>query len=70
MYMFNMNRLYNRPIVAPVVVLIQIKYVYFSVSYQWAIYQKYDRWGHTSPRRYGPLGIIKTLDSPYQSFMT
>ena len=35
---------------------IQIKPVHSSVSYQWAIYQKYDRRGHESPSGYGPLG--------------
>ena len=43
--MFDMNRCYNRQIVPP----IQIKHVYSSDSYQWAIYQKYDRRGHASP---------------------
>ena len=41
MYMFDMNRRYNQPIVvpivAPIVPLIQIKYVLSSVSYQWVI---------------------------------
>ena len=45
--MFNMNR----PIVAP----IQIKHVHFSVSYQQATNQKYDRRAHESPSGYGPL---------------
>ena len=51
--MFNMNRRYNRSIVAPIVELIQIKHVHSSVSYQWAIYQKYDRRCHESPSGYG-----------------
>ena len=63
MYMFNMNRRYSRPIVAlivaPIVALIvapiQIKHVHSSVSYQLAIYQKYDWRGHASPSWYGPL---------------
>ena len=38
-------------IVAP----IHIKHVHSGVSYQWAIYQKYDQRGHESPSGYGPL---------------
>ena len=45
MYMFDLNRRYNRQILA----LIYIKLVHSSVSYQWAIYQKYDRRVHKSP---------------------
>ena len=60
MYMFDMNRRYNWPIVAPIVAPIHIKHVQSSVSYQWAIYQKYDRRGHASPSGYGPLGIACT----------
>ena len=53
MYMFNndwrSNRHYNRRIVAA----IQIKHAHPSVSYRWAIYQKYDRHGRESPSGYG-----------------
>ena len=42
-----MNQRYNQPIVAPIVALIvvpiQIKHVHSSLSYQWAIYQRYNR---------------------------
>ena len=34
MYMFNMDRRYKRPIVAPIVSPIQIKHVHSSVAYQ------------------------------------
>ena len=54
MYMFDLNRRYDLPIVLPIVVPIQIKHVHSSVSYHWAIYQKYDRRGHESPSGYGP----------------
>ena len=58
--MFNMDRRYNRPIVAPIVSpivpLIQIKHVHSSVSYQRATYQRYDRCGFRLPSGYGPLG--------------
>ena len=48
MYRFNM-------IVAPIVALVSIKHVNSSVSYQWAISQKYHWHGHESPSGYGPL---------------
>ena len=48
------NQLYNQLIVAPFIALIHIKHVYSSVSYQKAIYQKYDRRGHKLPSGYGP----------------
>ena len=59
MYMFDLNRRYNsrydrrynQPIVSP----IHIKHVHSSVSYQWAISQKYGRRGHESPSGYGAL---------------
>ena len=51
MYMFNMNRRYNRPIVTP----IQIQNVHSSVSFQRAIYQKYDWRGRELPSGYGAL---------------
>ena len=55
--MFNMDRRYNRPIVAPIIppieAPIQIKHVHSSVSYQWAIYQRYDKHGSESPSRSG-----------------
>ena len=44
----------NWPTEVPIVAPIQIKHVHFSVSYQWAIYQKY---GRESPSGYGPLGV-------------
>ena len=58
MYTFDQDRQYNqwydrwydRPIVPP----IYIKPVYSSVSYQWAITQKYSRRGRESPSGYGP----------------
>ena len=56
--MFNMN---NRPIVAVIVSPIQIKHVHSSVSYQWAIYQEYNRRCHESPSGYGPLEAIITI---------
>ena len=52
MHMFNLNR---RPILWAIVVPIQIKHVYSSVSYQQANHQKYDRRGHESPSRVWPL---------------
>ena len=59
MYMFDLNRRYNQhynerynwPIVPP----IHIKHGHSSVSYQWAIYQKYDWHGCESPSGYGAL---------------
>ena len=51
MYMFDMNRRYDRPLVPP----IQIKHIHSSVSYQWAIYQKYNLCGCESPSGYGAL---------------
>ena len=54
MYMFNLSP----PILWAIVAPIHIKHVYSSVSYQWAIYQKYDQGGHELPSVYGPLGII------------
>ena len=53
MYMFDLNR---RPILWAIVVPIQIKHVHYSVSYQQATYQKYNRCDHESPSGYGPLG--------------
>ena len=41
MYVFDLNRHYNWPIVA----LIQIKHVHSSVSFQQATYQKYNQRG-------------------------
>ena len=55
MYMFNVNWRYNRPIVTPIVAPIHIKHVHFSVSHQWAIYQKYSRRSHELPSGYGAL---------------
>ena len=55
--MFNMNRRYNQPIAVliapPIGTPIQIKDVHSSVSYQWAIYPKYDGCGRESPSGYG-----------------
>ena len=53
--MFDLNRQYNRPIVALIVAPIQIKHVHSGVSYQWVIYEKYDRRGNASPCGYGLL---------------
>ena len=39
-----------------IVVQIHIKHVHLSLSYQWVIYQNYDRRGHESPRGYWPSG--------------
>ena len=56
--MFDLNQRYNQLIVQPIVALIvapiQIKHVHSSVSYQWPIYEKYDRHGHALPSGYGP----------------
>ena len=52
--MFDLNR---RPILWAIVVLIQIKHVHYSVSYQQATYRKNDRRDHESPSGYGPLGL-------------
>ena len=61
MYMFNVNWQYNRPIAAlivvPIVVLMEIKHVHSTVSYQWAAYQKYDPRGHALPSGYGSLHL-------------
>ena len=61
---FNMNQRYHRlivvPIVAPIVPSIQIKHVYFSISYQWVIYQKYNWRGHALPSGYGAVWFIPT----------
>ena len=57
--MFDLNRRHNWPTIAPVVALIiapiHIKHIYMhsSVSYQSAIYPKYDWRGHESPSGYG-----------------
>ena len=66
--MFDLNRRYNRPIVAPtvlpIVAPIQIKHVHSCVSYQHVTYQKYDRRGHESLCRYralGPIFLIRTI---------
>ena len=48
--MFNLSW----PISWVIVALIHIKHVHSSGSYQWATYQKYDRYGHESPSGYGP----------------
>ena len=46
-----------------------IKHTYFSLSYEWAISQKY-RWrGNESPSGYGPLGKLISFagaDSGFQ----
>ena len=64
--MFNMDRRYNRPIVAPIVspivTPIQIKHVHSSVSYQRAINQRYNRRGLASSG-YGPLRLDIRTDS-------
>ena len=54
MYMFDLNREYDRPENWPA---IQIIHVHSSVSYQQATYQKYDPCGQESPSGYGPLGL-------------
>ena len=51
--MFDMDQRYNRLIVAPniapievlIKALVQIDHIHSSVSYQWAIYQRYNRRG-------------------------
>ena len=58
MYMFDLNRRYNRPIVTPIVAPIHTKPVYSNISYQQAIAQKYSRRGRDSPSGYGPLEVI------------
>ena len=55
MYMFDLGWRYNRQYNWPIVLPINIKHVHSSVSYQWAIYQKYDRRGCESPSGYGAL---------------
>ena len=40
---------------------IQIKPGHYSISYQRATYQKYDRRGHESPSGYGPLFMHPTI---------
>ena len=62
--MFDLNRWYNRwynrrynwPIVQP----IHIKPVHSCLSYQQAIYEKYDRRGRQSPSGYGPRRPVHT----------
>ena len=54
MHMFDLNWRCNWSIVAPSVAPIQIKHVHSSVSYQWAMYQNYDRSGYALPSGYGP----------------
>ena len=39
----------QRPILWAIIMPIQIKHVHYSMSYQRAIHQKYDRRGHESP---------------------
>ena len=53
----------------PKVIDIYIKPVHSSVSYQWAITQKYSRCGRESPSGYGPLALvtIRTM-LPYMRF--
>ena len=54
--MYNMNRCCKRLIVVLIVVLIVDEtWIFEGVSYQWAIYQKYDWRGHASPCEYGLL---------------
>ena len=69
MYKFDMNWRYNQPIVAPlvppIVLPIQIKHVHSSVSYQWVIYQKYNRHGHASPSGYGPFAHFQNYSNFY-----
>ena len=59
MYVFDLNRRYNQHYneryIRPIVPLIHIKHGHYSVSYQWAIYQKYDWHGCESPSGYGAL---------------
>ena len=55
--MVNLNRC---TLLWPIVAWINCKPVHSSVSYQWALYQKYDRHGHEAPSRYGPLGAKHT----------
>ena len=62
--MFNMNWPIVALIVALIVAPIQIKDVHSSVSYQRAIYQKYDWRGHASPSGYGPLGSETSWVAP------
>ena len=44
-------------IVCVLLIIKHIKYVHSIVSYQWAIYQKYDQRGHASPNGYWLLPI-------------
>ena len=49
--MFNLNP----PIIWAIVAPVHIKPVHSSVSYQWVMYQKYDRHGHELLSGYGTL---------------
>ena len=81
--MFDWNwRTVRQPIVvliiAPIVAPIHIKNVHSIVSYQWAIYPKYDRSGHASPSAYVPSAfflydhcrrfIKQTWPSPFMKY--
>ena len=60
MYMFDLNR---PPILWAILVPIQIKPEYSNISYQQAIYQRYNRRGCESPSVYGPLGEASGKES-------
>ena len=52
MYLFDLNQ---RLILWAIDLPIQIKHVHFSMSYEQATHQKYDRRGRESPSGHGPL---------------
>ena len=56
--MFDVNR---RPILWAILLPIQIKHVHSSISYQQAIYQRYNLRGCESPSGYVPLELCDPL---------
>ena len=54
MYMFSMNRRYNRSIVVPIIAPIQIMYITLSHTNGRSIKNTICVHGHTSPSVYGP----------------
>ena len=62
MYIFDLNRRYNWHYNCPynqlILALIHIKFVHSSISYQWAINQKFDWRVCKSPSGYGPLALL------------
>ena len=52
--MINMNRCYNRPVVAPIVALIVDETCTFQCLIRMGDLEKYNRHGRASPSGYGP----------------